>query len=173
MIVALALAALRSRSSASPTPPSGVAPDLFHALCKRYAPARFGDDPRGLALGAAPIGAGQCLNFAVFHRSGAVGVFYGSRFGRAVPWVCGFPFSVLAHPQYVGAVAAIWGLFLATRFPHPDWIAFSLLETIYYAVGARLGRGPGTSIPARRVRGGRRDGMMAQQESGLGPELLR
>lgn len=91
-----------------------------------------------IALGLGLIAAGQTLNFAVFRRLGRIGVFYGNRFGHEVPWVHGFPFSVLTHPQYVGTVASIWGLFLATRFPHADWIALPLLETLYYVVGARL-----------------------------------
>jgi phosphatidyl-N-methylethanolamine N-methyltransferase len=106
------------------------------------APVFVSSDPRALALGAVLIAAGQCLNLAVFLRLGATGVFYGSRFGHSVPWVSGFPFSVLAHPQYVGTVATIWGLFLATRFPHADWIALPLLETLYYLAGARLERAP-------------------------------
>jgi methylene-fatty-acyl-phospholipid synthase len=83
---------------------------------------------------------GQGLNFAVFQRLGRVGVFYGARFGHDVPWVRGFPFSIFTHPQYVGTVASIWGLFLATRFPHEDWIVLPLLETAYYAAGAVLER---------------------------------
>jgi phosphatidylserine decarboxylase len=99
-----------------------------------------------LALGASLLVLGQMLNVAVFHRLGRIGVFYGARFGHAVPWVRAFPFSVFAHPQYVGTVASIWGLFLATRFPHGDWIALPLLETLYYAIGARLEREPARSV---------------------------
>jgi hypothetical protein len=43
---------------------------------------------------------------------------------------------VLRHPQYVGTVLAIWGLFLAVRFPHDDWYVLPVLETVYYAAGA-------------------------------------
>jgi len=49
-----------------------------------------------------------------------------------------FPFSVLSHPQYVGTLLTIWGLFLAARFPHDDWYALPILETAYYAAGAWL-----------------------------------
>src|SRR5262245_58815630 len=102
----------------------------------------FSSDPSAVAVGAALIAAGQGLNFAVFRRLGRIGVFYGARFGHEVPWVHGFPFSVLAHPQYVGAVASIWGLFLVTRFPDSDWLVLPLLETLYYTVGAHLEREP-------------------------------
>lgn len=89
-------------------------------------------------LGMGLIAVGQVLNMSVFYRLGAVGVFYGSRFGHAVPWVSSFPFSWLKHPQYVGTVLSIWGLFLAIRFPSPDWCVVPLLETAYYSVGATL-----------------------------------
>ena len=78
------------------------------------------------------------LNAAVFVRLGVTGVFYGNRFGHAVHWRYGFPFSWIRHPQYVGTVATIWGVFLALRFPNPDWIALPLLETAYYVAGAFL-----------------------------------
>lgn len=97
-------------------------------------------EPLALGLGCLMIAAGQSLNFLVFRRLGRAGVFYGSRFGYDVPWVHGFPFSILDHPQYVGTVATIWGLLLATRFPHDDWIWLPLLETAYYILGARLER---------------------------------
>ena len=47
-----------------------------------------------------------------------------------------FPFSWLRHPQYVGTVLTIWGLFLTVRFPHDDWYVLPVLETVYYAVEA-------------------------------------
>jgi hypothetical protein len=95
-----------------------------------------------LLLGAGAVAVGQALNFAVFHRLGRTGVFYGNRLGYEVPWCEGFPFSVLRHPQYVGAVLSIWGLFLVARFPNPDWIALPLLETLYYVLGAHLESDP-------------------------------
>ena len=91
-----------------------------------------------LAAGIVLIVAGQALNAAVFVRLGMTGVFYGNRFGHAVHWRYGFPFSWIRHPQYVGTVATIWGVFLALRFPNPDWIVLPVLETAYYVVGAFL-----------------------------------
>ena len=103
--------------------------------------------PSGVvASGVALIIAGQILNVAVFLRLGSVGVFYGSRFGHDVPWVDAFPFSWLKHPQYLGTVLSIWGLFVAVRFPAPDWYVLPLLETAYYALGARLEQDPGPRI---------------------------
>ena len=96
--------------------------------------------PPVLAAAVSLIGIGQFLNLSVFYRLGTVGVFYGVHFGYAVPWTRAFPFSFawLKHPQYVGTVLSIWGLFLAARYPHPDWWALPLLESVYYGLGARL-----------------------------------
>lgn len=94
------------------------------------------EHPGALSLAVACIAVGQCLNLAVFVRLGIHGVFYGNRFGDSSIWVRGFPFSMVAHPQYVGTVLTIWGVFLATRFPFPDWWALPLLESVYYALGS-------------------------------------
>ena len=94
--------------------------------------------PAALAAGAALTAAGQALNIVVFKRLGRIGVFYGNRFGYSVPWVRQFPFSVLKHPQYAGALLSIWGLFLMMRFPGADWWVLPVLETIYYAIGATI-----------------------------------
>ena len=49
-----------------------------------------------------------------------------------------FPFSLLAHPQYVGTLLTIWGGFMLVRFSHEDWWALPLLETVYYLGGMWL-----------------------------------
>ncbi|MPY87472.1 MAG: hypothetical protein GEU99_06085 [Luteitalea sp.] len=94
--------------------------------------------PIVVGLGGLFIAAGQWLNLSVFYHLGTVGVFYGNRFGHEVPWCRQFPFSLLAHPQYVGTVLSIWGFFLIMRFPHGDWYVIPALETVYYVLGARL-----------------------------------
>lgn len=91
-------------------------------------------------IGTWLIAVGQLLNIAVFYRLGRVGVFYGNRFGYVTVVCRDFPFSVLNHPQYVGAVLSIWGFFLVMRFPNADWLAIPLLETAYYVAGAHLER---------------------------------
>jgi Phospholipid methyltransferase len=113
-----------------------------------------GDAPV-LTVAAVLILAGQILNASVFRRLGAAGVFYGNLFGYPLPWHRGFPFSVVAHPQYVGAVLSIWGFFVATRFPHGDWYWLPALETVYYAVSTCLeGRAPPTArADASRISG--------------------
>ena len=89
-----------------------------------------------LLFGSALMLGGQILNIAVFHRLGKVGVFYGNKLGHRVAWSRKFPFSCLAHPQYVGALLSIWGFFLFMRAPHEDWYVLPLLETVYYSAGA-------------------------------------
>lgn len=94
--------------------------------------------PLAFAAGAALIVVGQMLNASVFWRLGRDGVFYGNKLGRPIGWQSGFPFSLLPHPQYVGALLSVWGFFLVMRHPEPDWIALPLLSTGYYALGAWL-----------------------------------
>lgn len=94
--------------------------------------------PLPLAIAGASIVFGQMLNLGVFYRLGHVGVFYGNRLGYDVPRCEEFPFSLLDHPQYVGTLLTIWGLFAMMRFPHDDWWALPALETVYYLVGARF-----------------------------------
>jgi methylene-fatty-acyl-phospholipid synthase len=98
-------------------------------------------------LGAGLIVVGQVLNLSVFARLGRVGVFYGARFGHRVPWCTRFPFSALRHPQYVGVVITVWGLFAVARHPHGDWLALPLLETVFYALAAHL---EGSPVPVPR-----------------------
>jgi methylene-fatty-acyl-phospholipid synthase len=38
------------------------------------------------------------------------GVYYGFKLGEEIPWVSGFPFSVVKHPQYVGSALSVWGV---------------------------------------------------------------
>jgi methylene-fatty-acyl-phospholipid synthase len=47
----------------------------------------------------------------------------------------GFPFSLVDHPQYVGTLMTIWGVFLLLRYPFGDWIVLPALSTFYYACG--------------------------------------
>jgi hypothetical protein len=112
---------------------------VFLAWCYSYGNGVLWRADRNLfaiVLGGGLIAVGQVLIFGVFYRLGTVGVFYGNRFGYDVEWCEQFPFSLLAHPQYVGALLSIWGFFLAMRFPHSDWFFLPMLETVYYALGA-------------------------------------
>ncbi|CAK0786537.1 hypothetical protein CVIRNUC_009750 [Coccomyxa viridis] len=52
---------------------------------------------------------GQVLNIAVYRVLGEKGVYYGSRLGKKVAWHKEFPFNLVSHPQYVGAVLTITG----------------------------------------------------------------
>jgi methylene-fatty-acyl-phospholipid synthase len=104
-----------------------------------------------LAAGCALVAGGQFLNFAAMRRLGRVGIFYGVRFGHDVPRCRSFPYSLFSHPQYVGALATIWGIFLACRFPHPDWYVVPTIETAYYALGALFEDDPAArAAPPRR-----------------------
>ena len=119
----------------------GIQFAVFFAWCSGYGqglPALFNGDTFSLAVGGALIVVGQILNLSVFYRLGTVGVFYGNRFGYEIPWCREFPFSLLHHPQYVGTLLSIWGLFLAICFPQRDWYLLPMLETVYYILGAHF-----------------------------------
>lgn len=78
---------------------------------------------------------GQLFNGAVYQTIGESGVYYGVKFGEPVPWVFGFPFSVMGHPQYRGATISIWGFvfFLATVVSISKGIyAIGCVLTLYY-----------------------------------------
>jgi protein-S-isoprenylcysteine O-methyltransferase Ste14 len=96
--------------------------------------------PLAIASGTMLIVAGQALVMIGFRRLGRTAVFYGQQFGREVQWESGFPFSWTRHPQYVGAVATMWGVMLIFRYPAPDWWWLPLLGTVYYAAGAQMER---------------------------------
>ncbi len=53
----------------------------------------------------------QTLNVSMYNAIGKKGVYYGEKLGSKVPWCTSFPFSVVSHPQYVGSVLSIWGVF--------------------------------------------------------------
>lgn len=88
----------------------------------------------GLAL----VVVGQALNFGTFRAIGRTGVFYGVRFGHDVPWCSKFPFNLVDHPQYVGTVMTIWGAFLASDLPEPDWVVLPAFLTVSYLIGMAL-----------------------------------
>uniref|UniRef100_A0A1D2ABM8 phosphatidyl-N-methylethanolamine N-methyltransferase n=1 Tax=Auxenochlorella protothecoides TaxID=3075 RepID=A0A1D2ABM8_AUXPR len=54
------------------------------------------------------LAAGQALNIGIYRAIGHAGVYYGFKLGHKVPWVEGFPFNVVSHPQYVGSVLSVW-----------------------------------------------------------------
>ena len=124
---------------------------VFLAWCYAYGGGSLWPpdaDLTALAIGASLFAAGQALSTSVFYRLGRVGVFYGDRFGEDLPWCREFPFSAFSHPQYLGALMSIWGFFFVMRFPHDDWIALPILESVYYTVGARLEERVGATTAA-------------------------
>jgi methylene-fatty-acyl-phospholipid synthase len=109
--------------------------------CGLIGPGPLGlQDPIAMAIGALVLAAGQVLNGSAFYRLGAVGILYGGQLGRTVPHADGFPYSIFKHPQYVGVVLSIWGLFLMLQFPHAEWWVLPTLETVYYALGGHFER---------------------------------
>lgn len=122
---------------------------VFTAWCFSHGSLALTADAWALAAAAVLILAGQVLNVSVFYRLGRIGVSFGDGLGYRLPWCRSFPFSLLSHPQYVGDVMTIWGIFLAMRFPHADWSALPILETAYYVVGAVLEESGGARCAGR------------------------
>ena len=78
---------------------------------------------------------GQMLNAAIYNAIGKAGVYYGYRLGVTVPWVTGFPFSVVPHPQYVGTCIFVTGvnIFCATEaHVRAGWFNLTAVQVLYY-----------------------------------------
>jgi methylene-fatty-acyl-phospholipid synthase len=86
-----------------------------------------------MVLGSSVALFGQLLNFLVWYRIGLEGVCYGCKFGRNVPWCTQFPYSHFAHPQYLGAILTVWGMFILSWNECNDWYVLPVVETLLYA----------------------------------------
>lgn len=91
-------------------------------------------------LAIALLCGGQALNVGVYKTIGRDGVYYGNKLGGKLgPWVTGFPFNVVPHPQYSGAVMSIWGVFLLTCMDPAHFlrgIVIMTAWTLFYAMSA-------------------------------------
>ncbi len=83
-------------------------------------------------LGVPLLAFGQILNASVWYRIGIEGVCYGCKFGRQVPWCVDFPYSHFNHPQYLGAILTVWGMFIFSWNDCSDWWALPAIETALY-----------------------------------------
>jgi phosphatidyl-N-methylethanolamine N-methyltransferase len=112
---------------------------VFIGWCYLHDPSLMPSAPPAvIAVSVVLFVAGQSLVMIGFYRLGRVAVFFGDRLGYDAPWCSAFPFSVLPHPQYLGAVVSSWAFFAVMRYPHADWYVIPLIETIYYVAGATL-----------------------------------
>jgi len=112
---------------------------IFIGWCYLHDPSLVPSAPAAvIAVGVVLFLAGQLLVMTGFYRLGRVAVFFGDRLGYDAPWCSAFPFSVLPHPQYFGAVLSIWAFFAVMRYPHADWWVIPVIETVYYAAAATL-----------------------------------
>ena len=79
----------------------------------------------------------QVLNLAVYQLLGSKGVYYGAKFGKKVSWHRGFPFNIVRHPQYVGAVLTIWVCMALVWGQAPGgMLVLALYWTLLYAATA-------------------------------------
>lgn len=79
------------------------------------------------------VGFGQYLNYAVFQKLGVYGVFYGNVYGYKTPWVTGFPYNVVGHPQYVGVMLTVLGIFVLWS-SQPLWYVMPVITATYYLI---------------------------------------
>jgi methylene-fatty-acyl-phospholipid synthase len=81
---------------------------------------------------------GQSLNVGIFQAIGHDGVYYGFKLGRKIPWVTGWPFDTVSHPQYVGSVLTIWGFVALVwgQYPGTPLLLTAGYWTLVYAATA-------------------------------------
>lgn len=81
---------------------------------------------------------GQSLNVGIFQAIGHDGVYYGFKLGRKIPWVTGWPFDSVSHPQYVGSVLTIWGFvaLVLGQYPGTQLLVAAGVWTMVYAATA-------------------------------------
>lgn len=84
------------------------------------------------ALSFALITFGQHLNFLVYKLLGVNGVYYGNRFGKSLPWIDGYPYSLISDPQYVGCLITILGCALVAPIEHCLFFAANYLYLIWH-----------------------------------------
>lgn len=94
----------------------------------------FAIPPLHVVLGVGLVAFGQVLNAGIYQAIGHTGVYYGFKLGHTVPWVDGFPFNVVQHPQYVGSVASVWGMAVLvwSQGPQPDLVWLVVYWTFLY-----------------------------------------
>lgn len=81
---------------------------------------------------------GQSLNVGIFQAIGHDGVYYGFKLGKKIPWVTGWPFDTVAHPQYVGSVLTVWGILALVwgQAPPTSLLVVAGFWTLMYVVTA-------------------------------------
>ena len=116
--------------------------------------------PSGVALAAVPpaawaaaallVAAGQALNIGIFKAIGHAGVYYGFKLGHKVPWVDGFPFNVVQHPQVRRRLEGVGGWGAVASFSvvqHPQVAHRELCSSSSSSNRGWVGVGCGSSFP--------------------------
>mmetsp|Transcript_18587 Transcript_18587/g.33291 ORF Transcript_18587/g.33291 Transcript_18587/m.33291 type:complete len:182 (-) Transcript_18587:353-898(-) len=89
--------------------------------------------------------AGQYLNYKVYTLIGRDGVYYGARFGKAIPWVTEFPFGTMRDPQYIGCILTTIAASSNIPFTH---VAAILAGYTYMIIVESKERTPRAKIPS-------------------------
>lgn len=83
---------------------------------------------------------GQYLNVRAYQLLGEAGIYYGTRFGKTIPWCKEFPYGTIRDPQYVGSVMSLIAVtcWVPWRWILP-WIGGYLWMVRVYASGLVVG----------------------------------
>lgn len=77
----------------------------------------------------------QALNLGAYRALKTKGIYYGTKLGYKVKWQTGFPFNVVAHPQYVGSALTVWAFpALLWNQPAADNTSLLLLAAYWTAL---------------------------------------
>jgi protein-S-isoprenylcysteine O-methyltransferase Ste14 len=79
----------------------------------------------------------RCSKY-VLQALGHDGVYYGFKLGKVIPWVNGYPFDIVPHPQYFGSVMTVWGMvaLVWSQAPQAALVIMAGYWTLVYVVTA-------------------------------------
>lgn len=99
------------------------------------------------------LAAGQHLNMRVYQLLGQDGVYYGSRFGKTIPWASAWPYNSLRDPQYIGCLLSLAGMASFMPAELVAWWAGNYFYLMWLEVRAgRCGKSPsGNGWPGPRT----------------------
>jgi methylene-fatty-acyl-phospholipid synthase len=122
----------------------------------QYGPPVFATTHTSILIAAAFFLVYGChLNIMVHHLLGTTGIYYGVELGfidpKKIVWVTGYPYSLISHPQYVGASmqliggALMWG-FDASLNVRVDIFAAAVYMSALYLVTIQIEKLPSALV---------------------------
>lgn len=131
---------------------------IFLALgaWSQYGPPVFATTHTSILVAATFFLAYGChLNVMVHHLLGTTGIYYGVELGlidpKKIVWVTGYPYSLISHPQYVGAAmqliggALLWGFDVSFNV-RADIFAAAVYMSALYLVTIQIEKLPSALV---------------------------